>query len=75
MFICDDLYTIISQNLYTKTGLLISAFANKAVKQHQITLTNKSQETYFISTLLYLGISFKTIPVPITTALKGSSAI
>ena len=30
---------------------------------------------YVIKTVLYLVIFFKTIPVPLTTARKGSSAI
>ena len=30
---------------------------------------------YFINTLLYLGKFFSVIPVPLTTARKGSSAM
>ncbi len=30
---------------------------------------------YFTNTLLYLAMFLSTIPVPLTTALKGSSAI
>lgn len=55
-----------------KNNILVKFFIKNCIS---CCILNKVKNYYFNKIFLYFVSSFNTIPVPLTTALKGSSAM